>query len=78
MTESENSILEHLKPFQAGQERMERALKEVQARVSRVESGQGLLIQHIGRLSSSIAGRQASMDHMRDQFDRIEHRLELA
>lgn len=74
----DNLILEHLKRFQAGQDRIERDLKEIKMRLSTLESGQGSLIQHIGHLSSSIAAQQVSIDHMSERIDRIEHRLELA
>jgi len=74
----ENLILEHLKRFQAGQERIERDVKEIKARLSTLEAGQGSILQHIGHLSSSIASQQVSIDHMSERIDRIEHRLELA
>lgn len=76
--EVENLILEHLKRFQAGQDRIERDLKEIKTRLSGLESGQASVIQHIGNLSGAIAGQQVSMDHMSERIDRIEHRLELA
>ena len=75
---TENLILEHLKRFQAGQERIERDLKEVKTRLSARESGQGSIVQHIGHLATSIAGQQVSIDRMSDRIDRVEHRLELA
>lgn len=79
MTENvENMLLEHLKRFQAGQDRIERDLKEIKTRLSGLEVGQGSLMQHIGHLSSSIAGQQVSIDHLSERIDRIEHRLELA
>lgn len=57
MTDStENPILEHLKRFQAGQDRIERELAEIKARLSNVEAGQASIVQHIGHLASSIAG----------------------
>ena len=74
---TENLILEHLKRFQAGQERIERDLKEVKTRLSALESGQGSIVQHIGHLATSIAGQQVSIDRMSDRIDRVEHRLEL-
>ncbi|MGY8905391.1 MAG: hypothetical protein ACKVIH_12660 [Burkholderiales bacterium] len=53
---AENPILEHLKRFQAGQDRIERELAEIKARLSNVEAGQASIVQHIGHLASSIAG----------------------
>jgi hypothetical protein len=37
MGEIENIVIEHLKRFQAGQERIERELKEIKGRLSQVE-----------------------------------------
>jgi hypothetical protein len=51
----DNLILEHLKRFQLGQDRIERDLKEIKTRLGSVESVQGSILQHIGHLSSSIA-----------------------
>jgi uncharacterized coiled-coil protein SlyX len=74
----ENLILEHLKRFQSGQERIERELKEIKTRLGTLEAGQASIVQHIGHLASSIAGQQVAIDHMSERIDRIEHRLELA
>jgi len=60
----DNLILEHLKRFQAGQERIERELREIKARLSTLEAGQGSVLQHIGHLTSSIAAQQVSIDHL--------------
>ena len=79
MTEAvENLILEHLKRFQAGQDRIERDLKEIKTRLATVEVAQGTLLQHIGHLASSIAQQQVSMDRTNDRIERIEKRLELS
>ena len=79
MSESiDNLILEHLKRFQAGQDRIERDLKEIKTRLSTLEAGQGSVLQHIGHLASSIASQQVSIDHLSERIDRVEHRLELA
>ena len=74
----DNLILEHLKKFQSGQDRIERDLKEIKTRLGVVEAVQGSILQHIGHLSSSIAAQQISFDRMNERIDRIEHRLELA
>jgi uncharacterized coiled-coil protein SlyX len=79
MTEAvENLILEHLKRLQAGQDRIERDLKEIKTRLATVEVAQGALRQHIGHLASSIAQQQVSMDRTNDRIERIEKRLELS
>ena len=64
---TENLILEHLKRFQSGQERIERELKEIKTRLGSLEAGQGSVVQHLGHLASSIAtcwptGKLASQD----------------
>ena len=79
MSESiDNLIPEHLKRFQAGQDRIERDLKGIKSRLSTLEAGQGSVLQHIGHLTSSIASQQVSIDHLSERIDRVEHRLELA
>jgi uncharacterized coiled-coil protein SlyX len=74
----ENLILEHLKRFQTGQDRIERDLKEIKARLSTLEAGQGSILQHLGHMTSAIASQQVAIDHMSERLDRVEHRLELA
>ena len=78
MTEGvENLILEHLKRFQAGQDRIERDLKDIRSRLVSLEVGHGSLLQHLGHLASSLAQQQVSMDRTDDRIERIEKRLEL-
>ncbi|GEM_PF-6470030 len=57
-----NSVIEHLKRFQAGQDRIERKLEEVTRRLSNLEAGQGSIIQHIGHLASVDTQQQLSVD----------------
>lgn len=79
MTETvENLMLEHLKRFQAGQDRLERKLDEVTRRLSNLEAGQATIIQHLGHLSSADAQQQLSADGLNQRLERIERRLELA
>ena len=52
---TENLMLEHLKRFQAGQDRIERKLEEMTRRLSNLEAGQASIIQHIGHLASADA-----------------------
>ena len=49
---TENLILEHLKRFQTGQDRIENKLDELTRRIANLEAGQASLIQHIGHLAS--------------------------
>jgi hypothetical protein len=61
MTENvENLILEHLKRFQAGQDRIERHVSEIKARLANLESGQASIIQHVAHLASADAARQTN------------------
>ena len=79
MTETvENLMLEHLKRFQAGQDRLERKLDDVTRRLSNLEAGQATIIQHQGHLSSADAQQQLSADGLNQRLERIERRLELA
>jgi uncharacterized protein YgbK (DUF1537 family) len=76
--EVENLILEHLKRFQAGQDRIERKLDELTRRVSNLEVGQASIIQHLGNLASADAQQQLAADGFNTRLERIERRLELA
>jgi hypothetical protein len=78
MGNTEDLVLEHLKRFQAGQERIERKLEEVNRRLSNLEAGQASIIQHIGHLASGDAQQQLSADGFDQRLERIERRLELA
>ena len=54
MENVDNILIEHLKRFQAGQDRIERKLDEVTRRLANLEAGQASIIQHIGHLASNI------------------------
>ncbi len=74
----ENLILEHLKRFQSGQERIERELKEIKGRISQVEISIAGVRGDIAHVSGDQARQQISFDGLTDRVDRIEKRLELA
>ena len=74
----ENLILEHLKRFQNGQDRIERKLEEMTRRLSNLEAGQASIIQHIGHLASADAQQQLAADGFNIRLERIEKRLKLA
>jgi uncharacterized coiled-coil protein SlyX len=78
MENVDNLVIEHLKRFQAGQDRIERKLEEVTRRLSNLEAGQASIIQHIGHLASVDAQQQVSVDGFNERLERIERRLELA
>jgi len=74
----DNLILEHLKRFQAGQDRIERKLEEYARRLANLESGQATIIQHLGHLAAADAHQQVAADGFNSRLERIEKRLELA
>ena len=79
MTEAtENLVLEHPKRFQAGQDRIERELKELKGRLSQLEVGIAGIRGDIAHISGDFARQQISHDSLADRVDRIERRLELA
>lgn len=73
----ENVFLEHMKRFQAGQDRMEGDLKDITRSLSNLESGLAVIGEDIGRLATSITSQGASMDRVSKCIDRIERRLDL-
>ena len=78
MNNTENPMLEHLKRFQAGQDRIERKLEDLTRRVGNLETGQAAIIQHLGMLAAADAQQQFSIDGLNARLDRIERRLDLA
>ncbi len=78
MENVENIVIEHLKRFQAGQDRIEPKLEEATRRLANLEAGQASIIQHIGHLASADAQQQLAADGFNLRLERIERRLELA
>ena len=74
----DNLVLEHLKRFQAGQDRIERKMEEMTRPLSNLEAGQASIIQHLGHLASADAQQQLASDGVDQRLERIERRLELA
>ncbi len=70
-------VLEHLRRFQAGQDRIEHKLGELTGRIANLEAGQASIIQHLGHLASADAQQQLAADRANERLDRIERRLEL-
>jgi len=77
MENVENLLLEHLKRFQAGQDRIELKLEELSRRLANLEAGQASIIQHIGHLAAVNAQQQVQADSFAQRLERIERRLEL-
>lgn len=73
----ENLMLEHLKRFQAGQERIERKLEEVIVRIGNLEVGVAGLRRDFAHADENAAAMSVRMDRMNDRIERIEKRLEL-
>jgi 3-methyladenine DNA glycosylase/8-oxoguanine DNA glycosylase len=71
-------LLEHLKRFHAGQDRIERKMEEVTRRLSNLEVGPASVIQHLGHLASADAQQPLSSDGFDERLERIKRRLELA
>jgi hypothetical protein len=78
MGNAENLMLEHLKRFQAGQDRIERKLEDLARRAGNLEAGQAAIIQHLGALAVTDAQQQVLLDGYNARLERIERRLELA
>jgi chromosome segregation ATPase len=78
MTEAiENLILEHLKRFQAGQDRIERKLEEHTQRLGRLEVGIAGLRRELASNEEAWAEQNLRIDRIGERIDRIERRLEI-
>jgi hypothetical protein len=73
----ENLLLEHLKRFQAGQDRIERKLDEHTQRLGRMEVGLARLSAALGGHDEASAEQSVRMDRLAERLDRIERRLQL-
>ena len=77
MDDSTNLVLEHLKRFQSGQDRIERELKEIKGRMSQLEIGIASIRGDLAHLSGDQARQTVTVDTLAERIDRIERRLEL-
>jgi hypothetical protein len=78
MTENvENLLLEHMKRFQAGQDRIERTLGELVGRVGHLEVSVASLRSDVSHSEEHIAAISVRLHRLSEGFDRIEKRLEL-
>ena len=77
MDDSTNLVLEHLKRFQAGQDRIERELKEIKGRMSQIEIGIASIRGDLAHMSGDQARQTVTVDTLAERIDRIERRLEL-
>ena len=78
MTESiENLLLEYLKRFQPGQERIERKLEEVVNSIGHLEGSGAGLRRDFAHSDENTAAMSVCLDRLGERFDRVEKRLEL-
>lgn len=78
MEDSTNLVLEHLKRFQAGQDRIEREFKEIKGGMSQLEIGVASIRGDLAHMSGDQARQTLTVDALAERIDRIERRLELA
>lgn len=77
MDNSTHFILEHLKRFEAGQNRIEPELREIKGRMSQLEIGVASIRGDLARMSSDQVRQTLAVDALAQRIDRIERRLEL-
>ena len=75
---TENLILEHLKRFQAGQERIETKLDEVVIRLGQLEGAVLGIKREIVSAEETGVSVSLRVDTLSKRIDRIEKRLELS
>ena len=74
----DNLILEHLKRFQAGQDRIESKLDEIVMRLGQLEIASASIKSEIAHGEATDAGLSIRLDAAMKRIDRIEKRLEIA
>ncbi|KAF0162988.1 MAG: hypothetical protein FD157_3506 [Rhodocyclaceae bacterium] len=75
---TENLILEHLKRFQAGQDRIETKLDELVMRVGQLEGAILGVKREIVSAEESAVAVGLRVDTLAKRLDRVEKRLELS
>lgn len=74
----ENLLLEHLKRFQAGQDRIERKLDEHTQRLGRIETKLASLRGEIAHGDEAWAEQSVRIDKLAERLEQIERRLDLS
>jgi hypothetical protein len=74
----DNLILEHLKRFQAGQERMQKDMDEIKSRLGHIEQSIVKTARDSLTNYEEIILNRHMVDRMNDRIERIERRLEIA
>jgi hypothetical protein len=78
MENTESLILEHLKRFQAGQDRIERKLEEVVNRLGNREISVASPRRDFAHSDKNAAATSVRIDRLNERIERIERRLELS
>ena len=73
----ENLLLEHMKRFQAGQDRIEPKLEKVVSRIGHLEVSVAGLRRDFAHSDEQVAAMSVRLDRLSERFDRTEKRLEL-
>ncbi|RMH94966.1 hypothetical protein EBB59_01390 [Lysobacter pythonis] len=74
----ENLLLEHLKRFQASQDRIERKIDEHTTRLGRIEITLARLSTTEGQQDEAHAEQSVRIDRLAERLERVERRLEIA
>ena len=74
----DNLVIEHLKRFQAGQDRIERKLDEHTTRLGRIEIMLARLSSGQSYQEETYAEQSVRVDKLVERVERIERRLELS
>ena len=74
----ENHLLEHLKRFQASQDRIEHKLDDVVARVGELDVGIAALRRHCAHADENAAALSVRLGRVSERLNGIERRLELS
>ena len=77
MEQLDNLILDHLKRFQATQDRIEHKLDEHTQRLGRIEIAIAGLRRDLAHSDEAYAEQNLRMDRISERIERIERRLEL-
>ena len=70
-------LLETLKALRGDIAALRDDVREIKARLSNVEAGQGNIIRHLGDLAAADATAQLGIDRLGERVERIERRLDL-
>jgi uncharacterized coiled-coil protein SlyX len=71
-------IYEVLKKMQSDIAAIKEDSREIKSRVTSLESGQAMVLQHLGHMSGDIAEQHTRYDRLAERIQRLEKRLEIA